>query len=107
MTQVHNSLPGVSLGQTSAKADGGDMGSLLGEEVGETHIGWHLWRLEGLPWLWTGSKSSDRFNVAQAIFLPDFQRWLSRYHKGDQLRWQNALNNRFLSNLFLEMSELW
>lgn len=32
-------ISGVSLGQTSENADGGVMGSLLGEELGETHIG--------------------------------------------------------------------
>ena len=38
--------------------------------VGETAIGAHLWRFCGdLWWSWSrGSKSSGRFNVAQAIF---------------------------------------
>lgn len=61
-------LPGVSFGHISEKGEG--LLSFLdvgGELDGETHIGTHLCRFEGLPWLCTGSKSKERFNVAQAI----------------------------------------
>lgn len=43
---------------------------LLLVDDGETHNGIHLLRLLGRLWISTGSNSSERFNVAQAILFP-------------------------------------
>lgn len=63
LNKVRIFLPGVSLGQTSPNGDGVS----LGFGFGDTHIGTQRRRFDGLPWLWTGSKSRDLFKVAQAI----------------------------------------
>lgn len=45
-------ISGVSFGQMSLKGDGLMLSFRVvgGELDGDTHIGTHLWRLEGLPW---------------------------------------------------------
>lgn len=57
------------MGQTSPKGDGVSSCCLVGGAFGDMHIGKQRRRLDGLPWLWTGSKSRVLFRVAQAIFL--------------------------------------
>lgn len=53
---------------TSPKGEGFcDPGLFCVDVPGETHIGMHLRRLLGRPWLCTGSNSKDLFKVAQAI----------------------------------------
>lgn len=61
-------LPGVNFCEISPKGDGFlGLGVAWDVDPGDTHMGMHLRRLLGRPWLCTGSNSRDRLRVAQAI----------------------------------------